>query len=91
MSATDEDIRLLVTRLARPYPSGGDVIEHAAILAAGPDAAAILAWIADHDGHPEPVAPATAGPGLHGARVRPGGSTLSAPRRYVLPAGTLAP
>jgi hypothetical protein len=86
MTTTDDDIRLLVTRLARPHPSGGHVIEHAAILAAGPDATAILAWIADHDGHPEAVAP-TAAPGLHGARVRPGGS---APRRYVLPAGAVS-
>ena len=67
----DEAICALVTRLARTHPSGGAVIERAAILAAGADSAAVLAWIAAHDGHPEAQeAPAVAGRGgLHGGRL----------------------
>ena len=87
VTVDDDGIRLVVARLARPHPSGGDVIEHAAILAAGPDARAILAWIADHEGHPEPTAPVPAGRGLHSARMSPGGAS---PRRYILPAGALS-
>jgi hypothetical protein len=84
----DDAIRTLVTRLARPHPSGGQVIERAAILAAGTDSSAILSWIADHAGEPELLAPVGPGRGLHSARIdnRPDGR---APLRYVLPAGTL--
>jgi hypothetical protein len=81
----DQEIRLLITRLARPLPSGGAVIERAAILAEGADAAAVLGWIADHGGRPEARAVQPAGGGLHSGRLRP--STTAAPvRRYVLPA-----
>ncbi len=88
----DEAICALVTRLARTHPSGGVVIERAAILAAGADSAAVLTWIAAHDGYPEAQeAPAVAGRGLHGGRLnnRSGAVTLP-PRRYLLPAGVLA-
>jgi hypothetical protein len=88
----DEAICALVTRLARTHPSGGTVIERAAILAAGADSAAVLAWIEAHDGHPEAQeAPAVAGRGLHGGRLnnRSGAVTLP-PRRYVLPPGLVA-
>jgi hypothetical protein len=34
----DDEIRAVVTRLARPHPAGGEVIERAAILAEGSDA-----------------------------------------------------
>ena len=85
----DEAIRALVTRLARTDPSGGAVIEHAAILAAGADSAAVLAWIVAHDGYPEAQESTTVtGRGLHGGRLNTRGGTVSpTPRRYVLPPG----
>jgi hypothetical protein len=88
----DDAIRALVTRLARPHPSGGEVIERAAILAAGADSAAVMAWITAHAGVPE-VAALAAAPrhGLHGARLgNSGGAESSTPLRFVLPAGALA-
>jgi hypothetical protein len=88
----DETIRNLVVRLARRHPSGGDVIERAAILAAGADLISVLAWIAAHDGQPEAQA-VTPGRsrGLHGGRLSGAGEVgTSVPRRYVLPPGTLA-
>ena len=85
----EETIRTLLTRLSRKHPSGGEVVERAAIVAAGADSAAILAWIAAHDGQPETLAPA--GSGLHSARLNgSGGKGSSAPRRYVLPPGALS-
>jgi hypothetical protein len=85
---TDAAIRAVVTRLSRPRPSGGSVIERAAILAEGADADAIIRWILAQSGQPEaaPV-PATA-QGLHGPR-RSGGAAERHPPRYVLPAGAL--
>jgi hypothetical protein len=84
----DDTIRLLVRQLSRPHPSGGAVIERAAILAAGADSVAILAWIAAHDAQPEELAPAAVAGGLHSARTA-AAARPSAPRRYVLPAGAL--
>ncbi len=87
----DETIRMLVRRLSRHHPSGGDVIEHAAILAAGSDSAAVLAWIAAHDGQPEVHAPAASRQGLLGGRLNGGNDRGSSPpRRYVLPSGALS-
>ena len=88
----DEAIRELVTRLARPHPSGGEVIERAGILAAGADSTAVMAWIADHDGVPEAAAAAPGSSGLHGARLGGRGAQPAspAPLRFVLPAGALA-
>jgi hypothetical protein len=87
----DDAIRKLVTRLSRPHSSGGEVIERAAILAEGADSAAILAWIAAHDGQPEALAPVLTGGGLHSARVNDRSAIgSSTPRRYVLPAGALS-
>jgi len=54
----DDAIRAVVARLSRPHPSGGNVIERAAILAEGADSAAILSWIAAHSGQPEALAAA---------------------------------
>jgi hypothetical protein len=88
----DEDaIRTLVTRLARPHASGGDVVERAAILAEGADFAAVLTWIAAHDGKPEELAPKAPARGLHNARRDDdgGGATPRTPQRYLLPAGAL--
>ncbi len=88
----DETICALVTRLARRHPSGGAVIERAAILAAGADCTAVLAWIAAHDGLPEAQeAPTLVGRGLHGGQLNNRGAAVTAtPLRYVIPAGVLA-
>ena len=78
--------RAVVVRLARRHPSGGRVIERAAILAEGADCAAVVAWIIAHRGEPE-HAPSTTRGGLHSPRL---GDSLAAeprpPARYVLPA-----
>jgi hypothetical protein len=86
----DDGIRALVTRLARPHPSGGEVIERAAILAEGADFAAVLAWITAHGGIPE-TASAVPRPGLHPSRhTNSGGAGPRTALRYVLPPGALA-
>ena len=81
-------IRALVVRLSRPHPSGGDVIERAAILAAGGDSADIVGWITEHAGLPETAVAERHG-GLHGARVSDSAQAGRPPLRYVLPAGAL--
>jgi hypothetical protein len=88
----EETIRALVKRLSRHHSSGGDVIERAAIMAAGPDSVAILDWIEAHDGQPERLAvSASSAGGLHGGRLTGGrSSTPLAPQRYVLPPGALS-
>jgi hypothetical protein len=91
MSMDDDTIRALVTRLSRPHPSGGDVIERAAILAEGAESAAVVAWIIAHQGTPEAAVTRPAKTGLHGSRLDDAAGEQSAsPSRYVLPAGTLA-
>jgi hypothetical protein len=86
----DDAIRALVTRLSRRHPSGGAVIERAAILAEGADSAAVVEWIIAHDGQPESRAAPRAGRGLYGARPTRAAGAADAPARYVLPAGALA-
>ena len=86
----DDAILALVTRLARPHASGGDVIERAAILAEGADLAAVMAWITAHAGIPEARVAAAPRPGLHGRLNDSGGAEPRTPLRYVLPAGALA-
>jgi hypothetical protein len=87
----DDAIRALLSRLARPHPSGGQAVERAALLAAGPDFTQVMAWIADHDGQPETSAPGAVSGGLHGARISGSGAGgQRTPQRYVLGAGTLA-
>ena len=86
----DDAIRALLTRLARPDASGGDVIERAAILAEGPNFAAIMAWVMAHGGKPEAATPTAHTGGLHGSRMMEGAETPRAPLRFVLPAGALA-
>jgi hypothetical protein len=88
--ADDAAIRALLTRLARPHASGGEVVERAALLAEGADFVAIMAWITDHAGLPEPTLAAPARHGLHGSRMSGGAAQPVKPLRYVLPAGTLA-
>lgn len=86
----DATMRILVARLSRTSRSGEAVIERAAILAAGAESHAIIRWILAHGGQPEASAPQAHSRGLHGARSSAElGSTMGAPRRYVLPAGTL--
>jgi hypothetical protein len=86
----DDAIRSLVTRLARPHPSGGSVIERAAIVAEGGDAGAVLSWIVAHGGTPEAAVETSTRHGLHGSRLHAsGGSGPRAAARYVLPAGAL--
>jgi hypothetical protein len=86
----DEAIRTLLTRLARPDPSGGDVVERAAILAAGSDFTAIMAWVIAHGGKAEVAAAAVPSGGLHGGRLTDGGGEESTtPLRFVLPPGAL--
>jgi hypothetical protein len=85
----DDAIRSLVTRLARPHSSGGEVVERAAILAEGANVADVMEWITAHAGTPE-TASAAPNHGLHGARVTDGGGATSRPPlRFVLPAGAL--
>jgi hypothetical protein len=84
----DDEIRALVRRLSRRHPSGGTVIERAAIVAEGADSAAVVAWILDHAGEPEAAADTSSTRGLHGPRVD-GPTGPRAPARYLLPAGTL--
>jgi hypothetical protein len=86
----DDAILALVTRLARPHASGGDVIERAAILAEGADFPAVMAWIISHDGEPEAAVASASTGGLHGSRLSGGPDGPSRPpSRFVLPAGTL--
>jgi hypothetical protein len=86
----DEDaIRTLVTSLSRPHRSGGDVIERAAILAAGSDSSAVVAWIVAHHGKPEVAVETGSTRGLYGPRLSEAHAGPRAPLRYVLPPGTL--
>jgi hypothetical protein len=86
----EDEIRSLVTRLGRAHPSGGIVVERAAILAEGADFDAVMAWIVEHGGRPEAAAPTEPRAGLHGSRHHDaGGSEPRTPARFVLPAGAL--
>jgi hypothetical protein len=90
MGMDDDEIRALLSRLARPHPSGGQVIERAALLAAGPDFPDVIAWITAHAGKPETKVASTRMLGLHGTRIADGGEAAhKPPQRYVLPAGDL--
>ncbi len=91
MSCVDDDaIRILVKRLARAHPSGGTVIERAAIVAAGTGSNDVLAWITAHGGEAEAVVKSTANHGLHGSRLHDSvGSPPPPPSRFVLPVGAL--
>ena len=86
----DDAIRSLLTRLARAHPSGGTVIERAAIVAEGAGSDEVMTWIVAHGGKPEAAVQTSARHGLHGSRLHGGGA--SGPRaasRFVLPAGAL--
>lgn len=86
----DDEIRALVTSLARVHPAGGTVVERAAIVASGGDAETVIAWIVAQGGEPEAEAVTATRRGLHGSRLHASGGT--APRtasRFVMPAGAL--
>jgi hypothetical protein len=87
----EDAIRALVARLARPHPSGGKVIERAAILATGSDSSEVLAWIDQHGAVAEDEAPVPArgGGGLFGGRLDNTTASRRAPGRYVLPPDAL--
>jgi hypothetical protein len=86
----DEAIRALVGRLSRRHPSGGEVIERAAILASGADSAAVVAWIIAHDGQPEAAVTTAAKHGLHGSRFAGGTGAVGPAVRYVVPTHALS-
>ena len=86
----DDAIRSMVTRLGRAHPSGGTVIERAAILAEGADFDAVMTWIAAHGGEPEAEVRNVSRSGLHGSRVHDRrGTEARTPSRFVLPATAL--
>jgi enterochelin esterase-like enzyme len=86
----DLEITTLVTGLSRPHPSGGVVIERAAILATGADYPEVMDWIVAHSGTPETTAPTGRNRGLHGSRITDGSTPAAQrPRRFVLPANAL--
>jgi hypothetical protein len=89
-SVDDDAIRSLLTRLARAHPSGGSVVESAAIRAEGADFDAVMAWVRAHGGGREPTTAKASTSGLHGSRVHDAGSAEPrVPSRFVLPAGVL--
>jgi hypothetical protein len=86
----DDAIRVLVTRLARAHPSGGTVIERAAVIAEGTGSEAVMRWIVAHGGEPEAAVKTAAPRGIHGWRQEAGGvAAAPTPSRFVLPAGAL--
>lgn len=90
VAAQGDEIQALVTRLARPHPSGGHVVERAALLASGGDFAAVIRWIDDHAGVAEAISPHPSRRGLHGPLIALADDAESRnPARFVLPAGSL--
>jgi hypothetical protein len=85
----DNEIRSAVRRLARPHPSGGRVIERAAILASGSGSSEVLQWITEHGAVPE-ATPVVKSGGLFGGRIDESTASRRAPERYVLPPGALS-
>jgi len=86
----DDPIRATVTRLSRKHPSGGTVIERAAILADGSDFEAVMAWIVAHGGRPETTVRKAPSSGLYGSRGQnDDAGPARTPSRFVLPAGAL--
>jgi hypothetical protein len=85
-SAGQDEVRRLVERLARRTPTGGHVVDRAALLAAGRDFAAAVAFIEARGGEPQHQA-APRARGLHGVQAAAGDGPV---RRYLLPPGALA-
>ncbi len=85
----DDEIRILVKRIARRNAKGGATVERATLLAEGSDVGEIEAWILRAGGTPETVAPAK-GAGLYADRVTEReASRTPAPLRYLLPPGAM--
>lgn len=84
----DDAIRVLVKRLARAHPSGGMVIERAAVIAEGTGSDEVMTWIVAHGGKPEAAVKATASRGIHGLHYEADPASRPA-SRFVLPAGAL--
>ncbi len=85
----DDEIRILVKRIARRNAKGGATVERATLLAEGPDVGEIEAWILRAGGTAETAEPAK-GAGLYADRVTEReASRTPAPLRYVLPPGAL--
>jgi hypothetical protein len=84
----DDAIKVLVKRLARAHPSGGTVIERAAVMAEGTGSQDVMAWIVAHGGTPEAAVKISTPRGLHGVRGEVDAGTRPA-ARFVLPAGAL--
>jgi hypothetical protein len=80
----------VVSRLSRRHPSGGWVIERAAVMAEGSDSMAMERWVTDHGGQPEQRPLSNTSGGVH-ERVAEGsgGGDGLPPQRYVLPPGAL--
>jgi hypothetical protein len=87
---TDDALRAVVARLARPHRSGGSVIERAAILAEGERSAAIVDWITRHAGEAEVVESAKPQRGLYGTGFGGAATERRGPARYLLPPGALS-
>ena len=88
-SMDDDEIRTTVQRLSRSHPSGGRVIERAAILAAGTGAQEVIAWILEHEGVGESATAKHQSHGLHGTRLQSESAGAPTPQRFVLPPGAL--
>jgi hypothetical protein len=87
--AWDDELRTLISDLARPHRSGGRVVERASLLASGADFGAAVAWIEAHGGTAElPSKKGRASGGLHGARQDARDPSRD-PLRFVLPPGAL--
>jgi hypothetical protein len=85
----DDEIRILVKRIARRGGKGGATVERATLLAEGSDVGEIEAWILRAGGTAETAAPVK-GAGLYADRVTEReASRTPAPLRYVLPPGAL--
>ncbi len=85
----DDEIRLLVKRIARRSSKGGATVERATLLAEGSDVGAIEAWLGRVGATPETAAPAK-GAGLYADRVTEReASRTPAPLRWVLPPDAL--
>ena len=86
----DTTIDDVVRRLARKTPSGGHVIERAAVLAEGSHFSDIEAWILKSGGLPEAPAetPSDTGISMHSGRSSRIRDEV-VPVRYLLPPGAL--
>ena len=85
----DDEIRILVKRIARRRSKGGTTVERATLLAEGSDVGEIEAWLGRVGATPETAEPAK-GAGLYADRVTEReASRAPAPLRWILPPGVL--